>query len=202
MKIRFLYFRIFFLYFNFTYSQAPSDTAKSNIRDIISINPLQLFFGELRVEYEKPQKKKSFVFGAGLIYLVFPYELYGYYGGDIPNPFFVVGMQLRSGMKFYTSNIHSNEGFYFYPLCFAKYVYHHENYQNTNYTETHSTIGLQLLIGFKFHSESKISYNIYGGCGGRLIYGNYFTDSIHESDKNQLYSPQLGFTIGYILKNK
>jgi hypothetical protein len=213
---RFLSFIIFFLCFGFAHSQNVIDSTKSNVKGIIELNYLQILFGEFRITYEKPIKNNiSLEFGAGFIFG-------GYYGlidyskidrqlaeGYIPTlpDFSYDGFSIRSGIKLYTSYEFNHKGIYWEPLIFLKNYYYHDNSFFPPATGKIFIFGFQSLIGYKFPSKKKFSYEIYCGFGIRRTLQKYdyhqsgIPNNIENNEFNSI-TPQLGFTVGYYLYKK
>ena len=210
MKRKILFLFILLGSFSILYAQNTTDSANSNMRGIIKVNPLQLLGGELRIEYEKPIKHNlSLEYGAGLVYFIFnvPFDHFATVGltGE-----FGVGLGLRYGIKIYIDEKKNHEGFYLEPLFFTKYFYHRDSYPVTFHQ---ITLGLQFLFGYKIPTEKHITVDLLLGVGGRIIYDiYYYRDYNGQSpyaplsnpiiEKEKLFTPQLGFTIGYKLYKK
>jgi hypothetical protein len=211
MKKRILVLFILLVCLSNVYSQNNSDSTNSKVRGIISVNPLQLLFGELRLNYEIPvQNNLSMVLGTGYVYFYFPIQIQSNFNagddglGQLQR---VNGTELSFGIKKYFNKQFDHEGLYFYPLGFAKYFYQTENYNSYAYVTKVYSIGFQLLIGYKAPSNNCFSYDIYAGIGGRLIYENYYTQDpnfqiFNENIKDRFYTPQLGFCVSYTIKKK
>jgi hypothetical protein len=188
------------------FTQNTNDTINSSVKGFINVNYLEIFLGELRVEYEKPIKHNiSWDLGGGPIYYDYLSRITSELNLNLFHPLWGVGFGLRCGLKIYGENEKSHEGFYLYPLLFIKNFYHKDQ-PPYNETDNYFTLGAQLLIGYKFHSKKQLSLDFYFGIGDRIIYGNYNT---HDPNwqysgnyKDKLFTPQIGYLISYKLKKK
>jgi len=218
MKRKILFCLIAVCFFSKTFSQNIADSINSSVvKGIIKINYIEAVAGEFRVSLEKAiSHKLSWETGIGIIYAEYPGLItYGDISrqiadGDYYNlpDFSYDGVSLRGGVKFYTSKVKENSGFFWNPLLFYKYIYN-KNTDLQNLTEINNihTIGLQLLFGYKYLTKDNFYFEIYGGIGMRkvLIMTKYHENNMpdnKESNNYLLFTPQLGYTIGYKLFNK
>ena len=198
MKTQLLYCFLLTLGFSNVFSQTLTDTSHQHEIGVINIYPLQIIPGELRLGFEKPLKdNQSLEIGLGYLFWGEGTDNWApddnVYGVFIP---FKInyGFTARAGIRFY-SMAKRDYGLYVSPSIFLKYLYYHDSYE----TDNEYAIGGQFLVGYKYPSKSKISFDIYVGLGAKYEYY-----PIGDGLAMSFFYPclPLGITIGYLLNKK
>jgi uncharacterized membrane protein len=124
------------------FAQNKSDSTMT--KGIIKINPFQIAFGELRLSYEKPSRKKTSIESSisivGWIYNVQVYKTNEWEKLDN-----VYGLVLSSGIKQYF--LETQKGFYLNPLFQYKSFYYRVDKIKPN---TLTFLGFKHSLGINF----------------------------------------------------
>jgi len=183
----FLLMNSFNSYSNTVFQKTKGDSTTITKNNIISLNPLQLYVGELRINFENQRNEKRYnIYGLGISYMTnefnnklenlttFPLEICSdyYYGFNLSygEKFLLKKHAYGSILAFFKyekdKNYRVSDCVYdrYYGVCGGD-----ETTSLSPYRDKY-VLGNKFLLGFQNYPKHKFIYNIYLGLGFRFIY--------------------------------